>query len=241
MLPLLLKKTLPLLNKAEKPFSLQPSNSKSDTNMKPFKILTSVAVFLSLAAPLVAQDEAEEIDKIGTVDMQKLVSEYYKTDLTRESFKKYEVEIKKDNEERIEKIKILVEEARALQKQGDDKALSPEKKDEFFRKAGEKNQQATTLANDRVAWVGRKQAALSEKANVEFAKLRAEIVVAVKRIGVERDYDFILDRSGSSGAQVPILAYAKDATDLTAIVIVEINKDAPKDSDEDEDGGSKPN
>jgi Skp family chaperone for outer membrane proteins len=208
--------------------------------MKSLKILTSIAVALSFAAPLVAQDAAEEIDKIGTVDMQKLVSEYYKTDLTREAFKEYEVGIKKENEERVEKIKVLVEEARGLQKQGDDKSLTPQKKDEFFRKASEKNQRATALANERVAWVGRKQAALSEKANVEFAELRAEIVVVVKRVGVERDYDFILDRSGSSGAQVPILSYAKDATDLTAIVIVELNKDAPKESDEEKDGGSKP-
>ena len=210
--------------------------------MKSLKILTSIAVALSFAAPLVAQDDVEEIDKIGTVDMQKLVSEYYKTDLTREAFKEYEVGIKKENEERVEEIKKLVEEARALSNAGDEKSLSPEKKDELFKKASAKNQQATALANERVAWVGRKQAALSEKANVEFAELRAEIVVVVKRVGIERDYDFILDRSGSSGAQVPILSYAKDATDLTAIVIEEINKDASNESDKEKekDGGSKP-
>jgi len=49
----------------------------------------------------------------------------------------------------------------------------------------------------------------------------------VRKAGEEKGYDFIFDRSGTSGAQIPILSYAKDATDLTAPLLEIINKDAP--------------
>ena len=49
----------------------------------------------------------------------------------------------------------------------------------------------------------------------------------VKEVGKERGFDYIFDRSGASGANVSILAYAKDATDLTATMIERINRDAP--------------
>ena len=37
-------------------------------------------------------------------------------------------------------------------------------------------------------------------------------------------YDFVFDRSGSSLATVPVLLYYKDATDLTDLVVAELNK-----------------
>jgi len=198
--------------------------------MKIPTMLSFVIAMMTCSSSLLAQDE---IDKIGTVDMEKLVGDYYKADQTRKKFEKYDKEIRKENDERIEKIKALVEEAREFQRQGDNSSLEAGAKEEMFRNAGIKNQQAQAAANERVAWIKRKQAALSEKAAVEFSKLRLEIIELVQQVGREQEYDFIFDRSGSSGAQVPILSHAKDATDMTANLLLVINKDAPEESDED--------
>jgi len=189
----------------------------------------TLCVSAAFSSSLFAQ---EKEDKIGTVNMQKLVNDYYKTVQTREVFKGYESEIQADNEARVKVIKGLVTEAREFQKQGDDPSLSREKKDELFKKAGAKNQEAQALVNARQEWVNRKRSALAEKANVEFATLKAEIIAIIQKTGEEQGYDFIFDRSGSSGAQVPILSYAKDATDLTVILLEAINKDAPSPSEE---------
>lgn len=204
--------------------------------MKSFKILSTLFLGTFLCSPLSAQDKD---DKIGTVNIQTLVSDYYKTGQTRESFKGYEKEIQEQNEARVATIKVLIDEGRALQKQGDDPSLNREKKQELFRQAGSKNQEAQALINARQEWVNRKRSALAEKANVEFSILRSEIIAMIQKTGEEQGYDFILDRSGSSGAQVPILSYAKDATDLTAVILKVINADAPA-KEEGNDDGSKP-
>ena len=41
------------------------------------------------------------------------------------------------------------------------------------------------------------------------------------------DYDYVFDKSGMSTSQVPFLLYTKDATDITAGLLVLLNKDAP--------------
>jgi Skp family chaperone for outer membrane proteins len=86
-----------------------------------------------------------------------------------------------------------------------------------------------------LGWLERKNAAFKEKENIELGKLREEILDAVREVGKEEGYDFIFDRSGASGANVLILAYAKDATDLTALVLERINRDAPKKDKDQED------
>ena len=125
-------------------------------------------------------------------------------------------------------IKTIIDEARNLQKQGDDPSLSAEKRDQLFKQAGSKNQEAQALVKARQEWIERKRAALNEKANLESAIIKEEILAMVRKAGEERGYDFIFDRSGASGTQILILSYSKDATDLTAPLLEIINKDAPE-------------
>ena len=41
------------------------------------------------------------------------------------------------------------------------------------------------------------------------------------------NYDYVFDKSGLSTSQVPFLLYTKDATDITAALLKDLNKDAP--------------
>jgi Skp family chaperone for outer membrane proteins len=43
------------------------------------------------------------------------------------------------------------------------------------------------------------------------------------------NYDYVFDKSGLSTSQVPFLLYTKDATDITAGLLKDLNKDAPAD------------
>jgi outer membrane protein len=43
------------------------------------------------------------------------------------------------------------------------------------------------------------------------------------------DYDFVFDKSGMSTSQVPFILFAKDAYDITATILTDLNKDAPAD------------
>jgi|TARA_B110000438_G_scaffold222759_1_gene216202 Skp family chaperone for outer membrane proteins len=204
--------------------------------MKIFKFFTALLFGVFLSAPLSAQDKD---DKIGTVNMQKLLRDYYKFEQTSESLKGYQKEMQKQNEARAEAVKALAEESRKLQKQAEDPALTREKKGELFREATGRQEEAQALQNERISWIQRKNAALSEKANVEFSDMRLELIKMVQEVAEAQGYDFIFDRSGASGANVPILSYAKDAKDLTAVMLERINRDAPAKTGEEEKDADK--
>jgi len=192
--------------------------------MKFPRFLASLAAALLFAAPASAQDEE---DKIGTVNMAKLVTDYHVSQSTRDSFTDYQEKIKGQDAERLEKIKSAAEEAQKLQQDADDPSLSAEKRDSLFKKASAKRDEAKSLHEDRASWLRRKQAQLSEKAAMEFAEIRKSLVAIVQEVAEEEGYDYIFDRSGGSGAGVNILVYTKDATDLTGLLLERVNKDAP--------------
>lgn len=198
--------------------------------MKLFNSIIALA-FGSLIVTSASAQEGKD-DKIATVDMQKLVAEFYKTAETRDSFKVYEDEIKEQNTVRVDAIKAIVEEAKKLQKQAEEPSLDREKKNELFNELNRKQQEVQGLDSDRTAWIQRKQAALTEKAKIDFGEVRMEVLKMVQVYGEAEGYDYIFDRSGASGAGVPILSYTKDATDLTAVLLEVINKDAPEKSEE---------
>ena len=139
---------------------------------------------------------------------------------------------------RIEEIKTLVQQSKDAQTEAENLTVNKEKQQELFRKAESLNLEAQAVQNERIAWMNRKKTAFNEKQAVELGLLRQEIMKVVKKVGEAEGYDFIFDRSGSSGAGVGILAYAKDATDLTPLLLEEINRDAPAkpDKKEGEDG-----
>ena len=41
------------------------------------------------------------------------------------------------------------------------------------------------------------------------------------------NYDLVLDKSGTSTSQVPVVLYSKDSMDITASLLKVLNKDAP--------------
>lgn len=199
--------------------------------MKLLKPILALLFGVLVAAPLSGQ---EKDDKIGTVSIQDLLAKYYKTAELGVAFEGYKKEINEKNEARVEVIKALVEERQMVAKEADNPSITREKKDELFNKAAGLNRQVQAIENERIAWMKRKGAAFNEKQSVELGILRREIMEMVQEIGKAQEYDFIFDRSGSSGANVPILSYAKDATDLTALLLERINRDAP------EEGEAKP-
>lgn len=187
-----------------------------------FLCALSASLFLTGLSPA---QEGE--DKIGTVDMSRIVMDYHKSKSTRETFATYQETIKSQDKVRLEKITASAEEAKKMQQDADDPSLSGEKRDLLFRQASAKRDEAESLQKDRVSWLKRKQSQLNEKAAMDFGNIRKELMLVVQAVGQEKGFDFIFDRSGASGAGVAVLVYTKDATDLTGILLERINKDAP--------------
>jgi Skp family chaperone for outer membrane proteins len=193
--------------------------------MKFPRFLCALSASLLLSGLSPAQ---EGEDKIGTVDMSRLVMDYHKSESTRETFKTFQDSIKDLDKVRLEKIKASSEEAEKFSKDANDPSLSGEKRDMLFKQASAKRNEAESLQKDRISWLKRKQSQLNEKAAMDFGDIREELLMVVKAVGEEQGFDFIFDRSGASAAGVAVLVYTKDATDLTGILLERINKDAPE-------------
>ncbi|MDG1072333.1 MAG: OmpH family outer membrane protein [Akkermansiaceae bacterium] len=191
---------------------------------QPIAALLGAALIFSTA---LAQEGEGKPDKIATVNMQRLVSSFYKTKLTRDSFKQYEDRLKDADKKKVEEITALNEEAEALRKSGEGSSVNAEKRSQIFREASFKKQRADNLQKGRVAWARQKQAAFNDKINTELAMHRKEIIAIIQEVAKTEGYDFVFDRTGASGAGIPILSYSKDATDITGNLLERINKDAP--------------
>lgn len=204
--------------------------------MKPFKIIAALFSVLFLASPSFAQDKN---DKIGTVNMQQLLAEFHKSSAVLETFKGYEKRIVETNKTKAEEIKALMAKAAEAQKTAENPSFAREKKEQFFREAQSIRAEAKAREDARIAWITRKKTAFSEKQAVDLGSLREEIMAMVRELGEAEGYDYIFDKSGTSGSSIPILAYTKDATSLTAKMLERINRDAPKEGAEDT-GQKKP-
>ncbi|MDG1671113.1 MAG: hypothetical protein P8H96_09600, partial [Akkermansiaceae bacterium] len=123
---------------------------------QPIAVLLGAALIFSTA---LAQEGEGKPDKIATVNMQRLVSSFYKTKLTRDSFKQYEDRLKDADKKKVEEITALNEEAQALRKSGEGSSVNAEKRSQIFREASFKKQRADNLQKGRVAWARQKQAA----------------------------------------------------------------------------------
>jgi len=196
---------------------------------QPIAALLGTALIFSTA---LAQEGEGKPDKVASVNMQRLVSSFYKTKLTRDSFKQYEDRLKDADKKKVEEITALNEEAQALRKSGEGSSVNADKRSQIFREASFKKQRADNLQKGRVAWARQKQAAFNDKINTELAKHRKEIIAIIQEVAKAEGYDFVFDRSGSSGAGIPILSYSKDASDITGNLLERINKDAPEEKEE---------
>lgn len=184
----------------------------------------SAAAILAVS-PLAAQDS---VKKIGTVNIGKLFTDYYKVTALREDFKGYSEKISAENEVRVTSIKELVTKGREMQTKLSSPDISDEEKKELFVQVRNLSNQVKQLQEKHEIWAKQKQQAVREKARFEDRIILSEIVDMTKEYAVAEGYDFVFDRSGVSGANVPLLSYSKDATDLTAVLLVIINKDAPE-------------
>lgn len=202
-------------------------------HMKHF--LSFFLVMCGSLAPL-SLSAQEETDKIGTVDSQKVLAEYYKTKDLVARFKGYEQTILDQNEEKVEAIKKLATESQELQAQAENSSLPPDKQKEMLGKVMAQRREVQAMEEARLTWLDRKRRAFREAQSVDFGGLRKELVEMVKAVGEELEYDFIFDSAGASITNVQVLAYAKDATDLTALIIERANRDAPEDAGEGEEG-----
>ena len=167
--------------------------------------------------------------KIATVDMQQLFKEYYRTNEAQQQINVERARIQKDNNEKLTSIRQIENDIQNLKKQIEDPSLSDQKKAQVYKDHQAKYQEGIQLDKERREFLGRKNQALNEKMVARMRSILEEISKLVQEHAKGENFDYVFDKSGMSTSQVPFLLYTKDATDITAVLLKDLNKDAPKD------------
>ncbi len=166
--------------------------------------------------------------KIATVDMQALFQDYYKTKSTRDAMQKDVDRVKDEQKDRVAKLEALQKELEGFKKQLSDVSLKDDaKKREIQATAQVKNQEFQGLRTEFEEFIKRKDRAVKEQMMIQMKEIFEELRVKVQKHAEAEGYDYVLDKTGTSTTQVPILLYTKDATDITAALLKTINDGAP--------------
>ena len=186
---------------------------------------------LVLAAALCGTAAAQEGKlKIATVDMQQLFKEYHRTNEAQKEINVERARIQKDNNDRLAHIRELDTELQGMRKQLEDPSISESKKQSTFNEWNIKQQEGIALDRERREFLQRRNQALNEKMVQRMKGILEEIRKLVEEQAKVDNYDYVFDKSGLSTSQVPFLLYTRDATDITAGLLKELNKDAPAES-----------
>jgi outer membrane protein len=194
------------------------------TIIRRFLAVISAAAMVSLAS---AQDGKL---KIATVDMQELFKQYYKTNDAQKQINVERARIQKDNNERLARIRELEGTLGGLRKQLEDPTINESKKQQLFKDWQMQQQEGIALDRERREFLQRRNQALNEKMVQRMKGILEEIRKLVEEQAKTDNFDYVFDKSGLSTSQVPFLLYTKDATDITAGLLKDLNKDAPAES-----------
>ncbi len=162
--------------------------------------------------------------KIATVDMQQLFKEYHRTNEAQKQINVESARIQKENNERLARIRELDTELQNMRKQLEDPSLADSRKQTVFNEWQMKQQEAVALDRERREFQQRRGQALNEKMVQRMKGILEEIRKLVEEQAKKEDYDHVFDKSGLSASQVPFLLYTKDATDITAVLLKDLNK-----------------
>jgi outer membrane protein len=162
--------------------------------------------------------------KIGTVDMNRVFSEYSKTKDAQAKYAEAEKAANDDLNSRVETLKKSMQEISALNA---DLEKSDSGKEEKVKDRDAKVAAARVLDREIADFRTAKQKALQD----QFLRMRKDIVddimKTVNDLVKAKAYDVVFDKSGLSAGAVPVVLYSRDDLDFSSDVIAALNKNVP--------------
>ena len=193
------------------------------------KKLLTIPTLLSLALMATAFPARAEV-KVGTVDMNKIFSSYYKTKDAESRINEARAAAKKELDDRMDTYKKNLDTINKLNDEINKPELSKDAKDEKSKARDEKIAETKNLEREINEFRTTREKQLQEQA----VRMRNGIVDEITKLVQDRvksgQYTLVFDKSGSSLNGVPIVLYSQDADDFSDDIIKDLNKTRPKDT-----------
>lgn len=162
--------------------------------------------------------------KIGTVDMNRIFTEYQKTNEVKAKYTASGEAIEKDLNERGADLKKKMDEINQLTTAIEKGNLSGKELEAKKKECEEKIEKARTLDRELVEYRSAKQKKLQD----EFLGMRQDIISDIMKVINDqtkvRGFDIVLDKSGLSAGAVPVVLVARPDLDISNEVLAVLNK-----------------
>ena len=183
---------------------------------------------LALAFTLAGTTDSFAQQKIGSVDMEKVFKNYYKTKEAESRMNEARANVKRELDEKVEKRKSLEAEITKLNDEVKKPELSNEKRqaknEEREKKIAAWQEQTKALQE----FAQEKEKDIASKTML----IRDGIVMNIQKIIADKvksdGFDLVFDVSGKSFNNVPVVLYAKESYDFTNDVVTKLNAERPK-------------
>jgi outer membrane protein len=191
-----------------------------------FKPLLSAAILTT--AVLAFAPSANAQMKVGILDMNAVFTQYYRTKDAEAKLNESRAAAKKELDDRLETLKKAMEEINKINADLEKPELSKDAKEKAAKSRDEKVAEARNLDREIAEFRGTRERQLQE----QFVRMRKDIIDDIMKIVNDKvksaAYDIVLDKSGMSMGQVPVVLFSAPNLDFSKDIIDTLNKDAGK-------------
>lgn len=189
---------------------------------KPIRTLIIVGT-LCAVAPL-----AQAQMKVGILDMNGVFTAYYKTKDAEQKLNDQRAAAKKEFDDRVETLKKSMDDITKLNQDLEKPELSKDAKAAKLKDRDQKISEARDLEKEVNDFKASKEQGLQQ----QFLRMRKDIIEDImKTVNAkvsDAGYDLVLDKSGLSMGQIPVVIYSRDDMDFSKDIIAKLNASAPK-------------
>jgi Skp family chaperone for outer membrane proteins len=175
------------------------------------------------SAPIQAQQL-----KVGTIDMQKVLATYYKTQEAKEKLEAAQKSANDELNQRMEARKRNIDAINKLNEEMNRPDLNAATKNQKVQERDAKIAEAQGLEKEVTEFRDSRSKQLQDHQNHMVSALVEDIMKVVSDQVKTQSYDLVLDKSGrSAGLGTTVLLYAKDNMDFSDAVIAKLNANRP--------------
>ena len=165
-------------------------------------------------------------DRIAFIDMERVFSEYTRTRTAEERLKRQADQFREQTEARMEEMQALEEAFAQARQEAQDMALSEEVRRQRRADAEEKLLDLRRKEEEVRTFTEQRRRELESTSQRLREGIVEEINIVLREFARERDFLAVLDSSGNSFNQIPVVLYQREGLDITSLVLDQLNADA---------------
>lgn len=167
--------------------------------------------------------------KAEIVDVQKVFKSYYKSKKNQGDIDQERARLKKEDNETRAKLQVFKKKIQELYQQSQAEGISEEEVETLTIQRQSVTQHLQKLDQERAAFNNQVNSRLDQQMKGEMGGILNEISELVNQHAEAENFTIVFEKAGTNTNQVTSLLYGKGLINITAALMVELNKDRPDD------------